>query len=100
MAPDVEHNISLSQYTKAYPDARVIGPLPLVKKRPDIKVSVAFMCRPSSLIDVCAATRALSQFDGVFGRDSTPLGELLTKTGEIQAEYFDVSLQFDRFHVK
>lgn len=42
VAPNLEHNISLGQYVKAYPDARVIGPAALVKKRPDIKVCVSF----------------------------------------------------------
>lgn len=37
-------------------------------------------------------TLTLQQFHGVFGRDATPLGDLLTKSGEIQAEYFDVNI--------
>jgi hypothetical protein len=79
LALDVEHHMSLSDYVKLYPAAKVFGPYPLVDKRKDMSVSAPLqpLLRP-----------AHRKFDGVFGRDAEPLGDL-SRSGEIQAEYFD-----------
>ena len=83
IALDAEHAMSLSQYTKEFPQARVIGVEPLLKSKPYV---LLFSLADYALTVECRDIK----FDGVFGRDSAPLGPELTASGEIQAEYFDV----------
>ncbi|CAA2990712.1 Hypothetical predicted protein [Olea europaea subsp. europaea] len=63
-ALDAEHTMSTKQYIDAYPQARLIGPEPVLKKNSDLP------------------------WHGVFGRDAEPLGPELAASKEIQAVYF------------